>query len=52
VLTDDAYNAPGVQEALGAYAVTEEPSGVMKGVEEEFTVHRASPRTQGRHTDI
>ncbi len=41
MLTSDVYEAPGVADALGDYHVVAE-KGVMKGLEEEFVVHRAS----------
>ena len=44
MLTDDVYSDPGVREALAVYDVTPE-QGIMKGVDEEFTVHRARPVT-------
>jgi class 3 adenylate cyclase len=40
MLTDDVFEAPGVSDALEAYDVVEE-TGIMKGVEEAFTLHRA-----------
>ncbi len=41
MLTQDVFTSPGVEEALRDYEVVAEGSGVMKGVEEEFAVHRA-----------
>ena len=40
VVTQDVCEAPGVGDALDGYEVVAE-SGIMKGVEEEFAVHRA-----------
>jgi len=44
MLTDDVYQASGVVEALEGYDVVEEISS-MRGVDEEFVVHRARRST-------
>ena len=41
MLTDDVYTRPGVSEALAGYDVSAE-SGIMKGVGEEFSLHRVA----------
>lgn len=41
MLTNDVYTQPGVEEALAGYVASAE-SGIMKGVDEEFALHRVA----------